>query len=297
MFIGEISALVSAFSVAAGATLSKFLTGRLPFLPIQAFRSLIGGITMVLVCLVFGKVSLFTQIPLNILAFTLLASILGIAIGDALYMKILSLAPVSKAFPVITSTRILLSTMSGAIFFHESVTWTVAVVVVLMIGGIYLAISSREGSSAPASTRSTRTWVPIALLTGFLWSTYYVFMRMALRQIDVMIAGSILALAASIILFLVMLLSGQRESFRLRKYGTTNLVVMGANGIIAYVITTLLELWAINLAGVARTSILVSWSPILIMILAAIFLKEKITMRLTVGVLLCVGGTILLLVA
>lgn len=295
MFIGGITALGSAFSIAIGGILSKFLTGRIPFLPVQTFRGLSGGVAMVLLCLALGKAAQYVQIPLDMLGLILLAAVLGIAFGDAIYIKILSIAPISRAFPVVVGGRILFSTMGGAIFFTEKVTWAVGAAALLILGGVYLAISTGQSpKSSAVSAGKIRVWLPLAVVVAFLWSSYYVIMRSVLREVDPMIAASIVATSGSVILCLVLLVTGQRDSFNFKRYGAANVGIIIANGVIVYVVGMLLELLALDLAGIGPTSILVSWSPIFVLILSAIFLKEKVTRRLVMGTIVCVGGTLLL---
>ncbi|MDD4859119.1 MAG: EamA family transporter [Dehalococcoidales bacterium] len=297
MFIGEIFALTSALAVGIGAILSKFLTTRVKFLFIQAFRSLIGGVFLILMCFVLGKGNQYLEIPPQYLLMTLGAAITGITIGDAIYIKILSIAPVSQAFPVITGTRVLFTTIAGALFFQEAASWSTGLAAVLIVSGVYLALSSRGAVSPVAPTGDgIKKWLPLALLVGFLWSVYYVLMKFVLAEVDPMIASSIDVTVAAIVLGGVLMLQGGRETLGLKQYGRNTLLLISANGILIYGFSLLLELYALDIAGLGNTAILVSWTPVFVLILSSIFLKERATLRLILGTTACVVGTLLLVI-
>ena len=110
-----------------------------------------------------------------------------------------------------------------------------------------------------------------------------------------MIINSLNSTVAPALLCLFLIFSGQGKSLKVYKAGKRNFCIIVLNGIL-YVIGMVLELYAIDMAGAARTAILVLWAPIFVLIFSSIFLKEKITWRLVLGTLLCIGGTILLVV-
>ena len=296
MFFGEIMALSGAFAIGSGTILSRFLTFKLQPVPIQAFRGLIGGIILILIVVLMGDAAKYAQIPPHLLALSLLAGIAGITVGDALYVKILSLAPASKVCPVLWSVRILLVSIGGAIFYQEAITWFVALAAVLIMVGVYLALSSEEApeSRTGAKPSVAKKWIPLCLLTGGLWASYYLVIKLVLTEVEPLIVNSLNSTVASIILCLFLVASGRGESLKIHRYGLRNVGLLCANGILVYVIGMVLELYAIDLAGAARTAILVSWAPIFVLLLSGLFLKEKITWRLIAGTLLCTGGTILL---
>ena len=304
MIIGEIFALAAALNIGLGAILSRFLTFKLPPIPIQATRGLIGGVILVLIIALMGDTGQYAIIPPQIIALSILAGICGIAIGDSLYIKALSLAPASKVCPILWSMRILLVSIASSIFYAEAITWFVGIGAVLIVGGAYLALSAEEApeSRAKAATSNLKKWLPLVLMTGVLWASYYIIIKYVLIQVEPiidnspMIINSLNCTVASVLLCLFLIFSGQGKSLKVYKAGKRNFWILVLNGILVYVIGMVLELYAIDMAGAARTAILVLWAPIFVLILSSIFLKEKITWRLVLGTLLCIGGTILLVV-
>ncbi|MFC2033627.1 DMT family transporter [Chloroflexota bacterium] len=303
MLIGEIFALASALTIGMSAILSRFLTFKLPPIPIQAARGLIGGVILVLIIALMGDIGQYAIIPPHIIALSITAGICGIAIGDSIYIKTLSLAPASKVCPILWSLRILLVSIASSIFYDEKITWFVGIGAVLIVGGAYLALSAEEApeSRATAATSNLKKWLPLVLITGVLWASYYVILKYVLIQVapiidnSPMIINSINSTVAAVLLCLFLVFSGRGKSLKVYKAGKRTLWFLVTNGILC-VIGMVTELYAIDIAGATRTSILVLWAPIFILIFSSIFLKEKITRRLVLGTLLCIGGTILLVV-
>ena len=295
--LGELFAIGGAFTIGLGAILSKFLTYKLQPVPIQAVRGLIGGVILVLIVVLMGDVEQYAKLPPDILALSLLAAICGITIGDALYIKILSMAPASKVCPVLWSLRILLVSIGSAIFYREAITWIVGLAATLIVGGVYLALSAEEAPESKMGASSgggVKKWLPLVLITGVLWASYYLIIKLVLVVADPLIINSLNSTVASIVLCLFLIFAGRGESLKVHKAGLRNLGILIANGILIYVIGMVLELYAIDLAGAARTAILISWAPIFVLIFSALFLKEKMTWRLILGTFLCIGGTVIL---
>ena len=302
MSIGEFFAITAAFGIGLGSVLCRLLTFKLKPVPIQSMRALSGGIILVFVVIIMGNVEEYTKIPLNILALSLFAAIFSIAIGDAIYIKMLSMAPASKVCPVLWSLRIILVFIGEALFYREPMNWAAGIAALLIMIGVYLALSAEEAPSpqSKATGRELKNWLPLCLITGILWALYYLVMKYVLAEANAvisnppMILNSLNGTVAGIVLCLFLILTGRGESLRVYKAGMQTVGILITTGILVLVVGMVLELYAIDLAGAARTSILVSWAPIFVMLLSGLILKEKITWRLAVGTVLCTGGTILL---
>jgi drug/metabolite transporter (DMT)-like permease len=301
-FIGEIFALGSALTIGGGAVMSRFLTFRIrPFI-IQVGRALTGGVVLFLIIAASGDAGQYLHIPLQLIGMSMLATVGGIIIGDVIYMKILSLAPASKACPALWSLRILMVSIGSSIFYDEAITWFVVIAAVMIMTGVYLALSAEEAQHPQGIGGSARLkkWLPLCIITAVLWSAYYLLMKYVMSEgnavVDnpALIFSSINTTVGATILVLFLLARKEGEDLLVYRAGWRTLGILIANGILVYVMGMIMELLALDFAGPARTAILTSWAPIFVMILSGIFLKEKITWRLVVGTLLCTGGTILL---
>lgn len=68
------------------------------------------------------------------------------------------------------------------------------------------------------------------------------------------------------------------------------LLLIASTGLFSMGLGSLLYLIALARIGPSKTSTLISTSPVFSLIMALVFLKEKISLRLALGVGLCIAG-------
>ena len=293
--IGEICALVASLVIASSSVLSKSLTGRIKALPLQTMRSWFGFLFLITACFITGKVAQLTNVPLFLIGMMAGSAVVGVALGDTLYMRILRLTEVSKTFPVVRGSQILLATLIGAFLFQEQITWALAAGATLIISGVYLATSPQKGSKTnPGSQPVGRMkWLPLAIVVGACWAFSWGFMKIVLQDVDVLVANAVRMPIAIIILTSLALCSGEGKNLRINKYGRATMWLIIAAGVMSYGVGMVLMLNALHLAGISRTAVLTSTTPLFILGLSAIFLREQMTWRLGLGTVICVAGIIL----
>lgn len=296
--IGEIIAVGSALAIASSAVISKSLTARISPLLLQTMRSWFGGVFLLTVCLVTGRAYQLTHIPWLLAGLAISSALLGIAIGDTMYMRTLSVIEVSKAFPVVKSTQILLSMILAGTFLSEEITWTIIVGAVLIIGGIYLAAFTSGGAKTnPSVIQPAKTvkWLILAVMVGFCWAASFCIMKIVLREVEPLVANSLRLPMSSLALTFLVLGSGQGRNLWPTKHGRAAMALLITTGILSYGVGGVLTLYAVDLAGVTRSAILTSLSPIFVLGLSLLFLREGFTLRLGLGTFLSVSGTVLLM--
>ena len=72
-------------------------------------------------------------------------------------------------------------------------------------------------------------------------------------------------------------------------------MVMGSVGILGMGFGSLCFLMALELIGPAKTTLLSGMSPVIALVLAVVFLKEKVNVPIVLGVILCTTGVWLVL--
>ena len=297
--IGEISALASSLAIAGSAVLSKSLLGKITPLPLQTMRCWFGTIFLVAGCFILGKTTELAHVPWLPTGLTVLSAFIGIAVGDTLYLKTLSLAEVSKAFPVVRGIQILTATLIAILLLDEQVTWTFGIGAILILGGVYLAAFTRAEAKPNPGVRSAgqRTWLLLAATVGICWALSWCIMKVVLRDVDPLIANTLRVPVAALMLTFLAFGSGQRESLSLSRHGLIFSGLIIVSGILSYTIGVLLALYAIHFAGVSRTAVLTSVTPLFVLGLSVLFLRERLTPRLSLGTLLCAGGIAIIVIA
>jgi len=255
-------------------------------------RCWFGGIFLVAVCFIVGRAAQLTQIPLLLIGMTIGSALIGIAIADTSYMRVLSMAPVSKVYPVVKSSHILFSMFIAGLFLGEGVTWSMAIGAIMIMSGVYLAAFAKtETKPNPGAQPVSRVkWLLLAIIVGVCWTLSFSLMKFVLRDVDALVANSIRVPVAALTLTLLMLRSGRGESLRVAKYGRATLGLLIATGTLSYGVGVLLSLYAVQFSGVTIAAILTSVTPIFVLCLSVLFLREELTPRLGLGTLLCTGG-------
>ena len=128
--------------------------------------------------------------------------------------------------------------------------------------------------------------IPLALLTALLWGLSTVFLKAALTSLTPIQVNSVRLPFVTIILYTTWAFSGKKTN----KLRTSSLPLIASTGVFGMGLGSLLYLIALAKIGPSKTSALISTSPVFSLIMALVFLKEKISIRLALGVGLCVAG-------
>jgi DME family drug/metabolite transporter len=128
--------------------------------------------------------------------------------------------------------------------------------------------------------------IPLALLTALLWGLSTVFLKAGLTSLTPIQVNSVRLPFVTIILYTAWAFSGKKTN----KLRTSSLPLIASTGLFSMGLGSLLYLIALAKIGPSKTSALISTSPVFSLIMALVFLKEKISIRLALGVGLCVAG-------
>jgi transporter family protein len=296
--LGELSALASALTIAASAVIARSLAAFISARPFQTMRAFFGALFLIILLPLIGRAGEIFEVRPALFGFLAGSALLGTALGDTLYVRTLGMVEASRTFPTVRGAQILSTIIVALLFFEERVTWATGVGAVMILGGVYFAAfantspARQEQRKAPPVTK----WIFPALIAGLCWTGSLASMKIVLAEVDAMTAQTIKLPVAVLILTMMTFQAGERNQLRLRSYKKKTLFLLILCGILSYGTGVVFELYAISYAGLAKAAILTSWAPLFILFLSALFLKERITLRLIVGTLLCSGGTLILMV-
>lgn len=296
--IGAIIALGSALAIAVSAIISKSLTAKIAALPLQTLRCWVGSAFLMVVLLLLGRTAQLTHISLPVMGLIIVSAIIGIALGDTLYLRTLSQAEASRVFPVVRSSQILSATLIATSFLGEQITLGIPAGAILIIGGVYLGVYTKsDAKQEPGAEQTVKTkWIPMAVMVGISWGVSWSIMKVVLEDVDPLVANSFKLPLVAVALTVLVLTSGQGKSLKVAKHGRATLGLIIASGILSYGIGAVLALYAIQLTGVSRTAILTASAPIFVLFLSILFLKERFTPRLGLGTVMCAGGIALVVI-
>ena len=143
-----------------------------------------------------------------------------------------------------------------------------------------------------AGCRPGRWYALAALLTAMLlWGSSFVAMKYAIGSLDPMLVVCVRMVIASIC-FLPFL-----RSFSRLRPGRKQVLLLAAMGLCEPCLYFLFEAAALNLTSASQASLITTMLPLLVAVAAALFLGERLTRRIIIGLFVAATGAVWLSLA
>ena len=291
--VGEICALACAFCWAATSVLTKSLAGRFEPLTLNFIRCLGAALFLWLLIPFYPGTQGLFQIPGGTLLLLVFSALLGMSVGDTIYIRGLQLIEVTLAFPLAQAVTPLLTVSAAFLFLGEKFSSLFLFGTFLALSGIYLvAVSDRAAfSSLRAPLEKRGIGIGLILIASFFWTASIAFLKIALQQTDPLLANGIRlpvsALALTPLAFL------EKTAPAGSSPPSWRLWVLGAfSGALAFGVGGALFLTAIQHAGAGKAMVLTSCAPLFGLPISLLFLKERVTLRIAAGTVLMVIGVV-----
>ncbi len=290
LLIGSAIGLIAAFFWAMSANVYKSQSDEATPLAISSLKIWMSlAVMAVMVILPFRTTPFF--IPFYSVLYLAASMIIGLVIGDVAYLTSQERIGVSYAFPIAATFPIF--TYIIAIFVvNEVILWTRFVGIMLAVIGVIL-VSRAQASTTNDDEKTSnfdRVGIFLALFTALCWSVGSVLLQMGVAEVDPVDANFVrMIFGAGIIapLFLGSVRRGMPKPTR----KATKIVLVAAFFGMAW--GSLLYTYAVKMIGASIASVLGSISPLFALPISMFFLKEKVTFKSILGILLTVSGVIL----
>jgi drug/metabolite transporter, DME family len=285
---GETYAVACAFLWALSSTLIKSQTGKMHIVTLGALRTIPALLIYWLSLILSDRLGQILQLPVRTWVFLIGSAIIGLVIGDLLYLASMKLIGLSRALPLST-TYPFFTIMLAVLFLNEQPGWAIGAGALLIGAGAYLLAvpKAAERAHEGVTPRANRAGTVMAILAALCWGAGTILARMGLEGIDVAIANAI-RLSVLAIAFFAMSLRLDTIG-QIRKHGLGSLGIIFAAGIIGAGLGTFAFLSAVQRAGAAKTSILTATTP-LFGLPFSLVLKERLSVRKVAGTVLTVAG-------
>ena len=296
--IGELAALAAALCWTVSAALYKVALSDAK--PVSANISrCISTTVFFIACLgVTERVQYLAALRLDSLLLAGVSGIIGLCVGDTLYMLSLKLVGVSRAVPV-TCTYPLFTMLFEALFFSNQITLFVLLGAVLIIVGIWL-ISQGKGKLTGMARSVLFRGILVAFVTAVAWGMSIAFMDKALllselAALDAAFVVNTVRLSATTLSLLAISPFFDRQ-FGFLKLKRRTWVILALGGIVALGLGWVLL--AVSLLDIPASYAvpISSVSPLFATLSGAFLLKERVTARIFVGSIFIVSGTFVLFV-
>lgn len=266
------------------------------------------------------------KIPVNAFIAFVFAAILGIVIGNFIYLISLNLIGVSKAYPI-AMTYPLLTYLLEIMFLGGIFNWMKFLgIISVIVGVIFISISKinennnlnelkneinekeKEISDIESSdvdhrnfmtkinTNKTLLGIILALLTAITWASGTTLIKYALNQTEVDIIPINSARMIFLVPFALTLFFITRKKNNVEKKITGKSVSLVALGsLFGLVIANIVYLMALDSVGTSTTAAIAASGPLISTPLSILFLKEKIDWEIIKGTILTIIGNILVI--
>jgi DME family drug/metabolite transporter len=179
--IGEFAALGAAISWTVSALLYRKALSETKPVSANIVRLTLTSAVLLAFLVATGMLGVLASLPTNVVVLAGVSGIIGLGLGDTLYMISLKMIGVARAVPV-TCTYPLFNLLWVALLAGEPITWSVALGAVVIVLGIWLLSLEGEKDTLDAQKKVLGRGLAVALATALLWSVSIAMMGLAVKE-------------------------------------------------------------------------------------------------------------------
>jgi DME family drug/metabolite transporter len=292
--IGELAALGAALSWTISAMLYRKALQQTKPISANIVRLSCTSAILLVFLVAIAKLGVPTSLQPEIVALAAISGVIGLGLGDTLYMVSLKLIGVTRAVPI-TCTYPLFNLVWAIFLIGEKVTLPLVLGAVIIVLGIWLLSHEKENHKEEGQNKLLFKGIAAALATAVLWSVSIAMMDMAVKNTpspdDAFVINTIrVATIAALLLALSPMIDRERNFLRMKRTTVAILIIGGiiALGIgwffLAYSFVTIPESQAVPIS---------STTPLFSTLVGVTLLREKVTARNVIGSIVIVVGIFL----
>jgi drug/metabolite transporter (DMT)-like permease len=291
-YIGELAALGAAFLWSFSPFVFTLAARRIGTLQLNVTRLFVAGIFLFLTIIFSGIEFSLTLTQFYLLA---LSGFIGLVLGDTfLFKSFKEIGP--RATMLIMSLNPALSALISYFWLNERLSVFAILGIGVTIFGIMLVILEKE-ANGEGSKKIAKLSLIYAILATFGQGIGLIFAKLAFMEgsIDSILATFIRISSSAVIFLILLLVTGRFQnpvklfSNDIKSFG---LVILGS--ILGPFLGVTLSLVSINYTQVGIAATLMATPPIIMLPVAAILFKEKLTLKSIIGAIIAVGGVAIL---
>ena len=286
----ELAALTCAFIWAFNGLVLRTQSQKVTPAAMNTIRCGMAGLMMWL-ALPFDPVPLagLLDVPVREWGLLFVSFSVGIAVGDTLYLAAIKEVGVSRTM-ALTGTFPLTTLMWEGVLLGSRFDLTLALGSLLVVLGVVFLARSSDENEQPLRLRRG---LAFALVASVLWGLSSTLLKPATASLSPAQANAVRMPLIALLVYLIRVLPSGNE--RLRGIGWRSFLIVGSTGILGMGLGAFLFIYAITQSSPTRVVTLTASSPLFGMVMAAIFLRERITVWIAVGMLLCLAGVYLVI--
>jgi uncharacterized membrane protein len=296
VILGEFAALGAAISWAVAPILYRRALFNMKPMSANIVRCASNAAVLVFILLAFGKAGALLSLPMEVLVITVVSGVIGLGIGDTLYMIGLNSVGVSRAVPLAATYP--LFSLGWTVLLGEPVTVTAVSGAFVILVGIWLLSRERGESGTDAKGKRAFRGVIVSLATAVVWSVSITLMDVAVtmpsvNNIDANYAVVTMRIAA-IAVFLLALSPALDREHGFLKVKRSTFIELCVGGLVANGVGWILMNYSFWNVLEAQAVPISSTTPLFSAITGFLLFHEKMTVNNTLGAIIIVAGIFLI---
>jgi drug/metabolite transporter (DMT)-like permease len=296
VIFGEFAALGAAISWAVAPILYRRALFKTKPMSANIVRCASNAAVLMFILLALGKAGALASLPMEVIIITVASGVVGLGIGDTLYMFGLRSVGVARAVPLAASYP--LFSLVWATMLGEPVTVTAVSGAFVILLGIWLLSRDKENSIAGIKDNLALKGIIVSLATAVVWSVSITLMDVAVtmpgvNSIDASYAIITTRIAAMAVFMIALspVLDRDHGFLKMKRCTLIELCIGGlvANGVgwllMNYSFLNILEAQAVPIS---------STTPLFSTIAGFALFHEKMTANNTLGAIVVVAGIFLI---
>jgi len=297
--IGELAALGAAICWTISAIMYKEALLKTKPVSANIVRLVCTSIILVACLAIIGKFGVLMNLPAYAVVLACVSGIIGLGVGDTLYMMSLKLIGVARAVPI-TCVYPLFNLLWAVFLVEEPITLSVILGAVTIVFGIWLLRQETDVGTAETEKKILVKGVAYALATAVMWSVSITMIDIAVTlpetsSLDHALAINTIRVAAIAVSLLVSAPIIDR-GFGFLKMQRKTLAALIFGGIVALGLGWFFLTYSFINTLESRAVPISSTTPLFSTLSGIVFLHEKVTARNAVGSIMIVVGIFLIFV-
>ncbi len=292
---------------------------------INLFRTSVGVVTFLIIALISNSFEIITQLPLYVIGFLILSSILGQVMGDTAYFFSQQYLGPAKALAV-SLTYPFFTIIIDVLFLDGVFNPWVLLAALIISGGVLLISYSQKSKSEEIGTSKdqTRKKIFLGILFAFIasisWAVGITYTDISMNEIDILFStGRLTSIVGTMVRFPIalILLSGinfsmygvyrrkerstpdiefkESHKYQFRRRSRSSWLWLVAGALIGTSLGVYLFTEAAYLAGAVTMALMCTTGPVFSVLLDWIVNQEKISVLGFLGIMVTLGGVVIII--
>jgi DME family drug/metabolite transporter len=296
VIFGEFAALGAAISWAVAPILYRRALFKTKPMSANIVRCASNAAVLMFILLALGKAAALASLPLGVIIITVASGVVGLGIGDTLYMFGLRSVGVARAVPLTASYP--LFSLVWATMLGEPVTVTAVSGAFVILLGIWLLSRNKENCIAGIKGNLALKGIIVSLATAVVWSVSITLMDVAVTMPGVNSMDASYAIIttriAAMAVFMIALSPVLDRDHGFLKMKRSTLIELCIGGLVANGVGWLLMNYSFLNILEAQAVPISSTTPLFSTIAGFALFHEKMTANNTLGAIVVVAGIFLI---